>query len=429
MLHPLSIWLVATGEPLDTDEGSVPLHRSGRLSRFLAERGHVVTWWTSRFDHRNKRPRRTPLISTTGGVKLRLIDSPGYARNVSLQRIRDHRVFAANFLGEAAGEPRPDIIMGALPTVDVAAAAIRAGALHHCPTVVHIEDQWPDVIVDHFAAPFRPLVRIALSRMNDRARFALSHATAITGLTDAYVSWGLEKAGRAKRPLDEAFPLAREMFDLEFVDAHGDGRQELARAGVPSDPKTMIVSFTGTLGEHSDIPTVIAAARELLARKVPAHIVIAGDGEYRAAYVKAASGLDNVTFTGQLSRAGVGALLRASGAGLAPFRDIRNYRDNVPNKVVEYLCAGLPVITPLAGEMMNLVSGDRAGLRYSPGSAQELAEVVERLTRDVPFRQSLAENARAVFLNKYEATRVHGRFSAFLERIAGEYQDSGMPAT
>lgn len=205
--------------------------------------------------------------------------------------------------------------------------------------------------------------------------------------------------------------------------------QELAAAGVSADPKTMIVCFLGTLGKQFDIPTAIAAARELLARRVPARFVIAGDGEMRAPYTRGAIGLDNVTFTGQLSRAGVGALLRVSGAGLAPYLDIRNFQDNVMYKIVEYLSARLPIVTPLSGEVMKLVTCDGVGLRYSPGSARELSEAVEKLTRDTPLRRSLAENAGKVFLERYEATHVHSRLTAYLERVVEECQNSGQPRT
>lgn len=419
VLNPLSIWLVTTGEPLEADQGSVQMLRTGRLATFLAGRGHSVTWWTSRFDHRTKRQRPNPISSRVGGVKVRLIDSPGYARNVSLRRLLDHRAFAVNFLHQAAGERRPDIVVASLPTVDAAEASVKAGVVHRCPTVIDIRDQWPDLIVDQVAVHLRPLARVALYKMNCRARFALSHATAITGTTDAYVLWGLEKGGRSRRSLDEAFPIARDVFDLKQSDELRDGRQELATAGVSIDPKTMIVCFLGTLGKQFDIPTVIAAARELLTRRVPACFVIAGDGERRVQYTKAAIGLDNVIFTGQLSRAGVGALLSVSGAGVAPYLDVRNFRDNVPNKIVEYLSAQLPVITPLSGEVARLIMLNGVGLRYSPGSAHELSEAVEKLTRDVPLRQTLAENARKVFLERYDATQVHSRLTAYLERVVG----------
>ena len=41
------VWLVTVGEPLPTDPGSPRLLRAGILAGLLAEKGHVVHWWSS----------------------------------------------------------------------------------------------------------------------------------------------------------------------------------------------------------------------------------------------------------------------------------------------------------------------------------------------------------------------------------------------
>ena len=52
----MKVWLVKLGEPLPVD-GNRRLHRYGILAEMLSQKGHEVTWWTSTFDHWDKKQR------------------------------------------------------------------------------------------------------------------------------------------------------------------------------------------------------------------------------------------------------------------------------------------------------------------------------------------------------------------------------------
>ena len=51
----MNIWIVSDGEPLPTDNDNVRLRRMGNLTRILDQQGHKVVWFSSNFDHYNKR--------------------------------------------------------------------------------------------------------------------------------------------------------------------------------------------------------------------------------------------------------------------------------------------------------------------------------------------------------------------------------------
>src|SRR6185503_13112353 len=145
-------------------------------------------------------------------------------------------------------------------------------------------------------------------------------------------------------------------------------------------------------------------------------------------YRTEARDLKNVFFTGRLSRPAVGALLKASRIGIAPYLDIRNFRDNVPNKIVEYLSVGLPILSPLSGEVGQLLSGGAVGLHYAPGSAPALAGAMNHLAGDGELRRRFSSNARQIFMERYEAVGVHSRLTAYLEQLAGRHTDTGFAA-
>ena len=51
----MKIWIITVGEPLPMDDGEVRAYRSGLLFSELVNAGHEVTWWTSSFDHSQKK--------------------------------------------------------------------------------------------------------------------------------------------------------------------------------------------------------------------------------------------------------------------------------------------------------------------------------------------------------------------------------------
>src|SRR3954451_24845785 len=103
----MNIWLITVGEPLPIDGPNARLLRAGILSERLGGHGHQVTWWTSTFDHFAKKQRfdRDTDLTLSSGVRLKLLHGPTYRRNVSFQRIANHRVLGKKFEKAARGEP------------------------------------------------------------------------------------------------------------------------------------------------------------------------------------------------------------------------------------------------------------------------------------------------------------------------------------
>lgn len=125
----MRVWLIQIGEPLPVDGEAPRLLRTGMMAQQLVERGHDVTWWCSTFNHWTKSHRYThdTTLELRPRYRLRLLHSPGYARNVSFSRIIDHRALARKLEKEIAREVRPDVILSSLPTVEMSEVATRFG--------------------------------------------------------------------------------------------------------------------------------------------------------------------------------------------------------------------------------------------------------------------------------------------------------------
>jgi glycosyltransferase involved in cell wall biosynthesis len=152
-----------------------------------------------------------------------------------------------------------------------------------------------------------------------------------------------------------------------------------------------------------------------------AHFIFAGDGPRYASFAKTAGRLPNVTLTGWLEESDIRYLLSISHVGLLPWRSVR---DAMPNKLFDYLSAGLPVISSLEGEAAQILAECDAGLSYRCGDQQTLYDHISRLTHDSLLRERQARNARDLFERRFRSDVVYGKYADYLEKINNEVQNS-----
>jgi glycosyltransferase involved in cell wall biosynthesis len=415
-VRPLDVWLVAVGEPLELDGPDERLMRVGLLAQELASRGHHVTWWTSAFDHRRKTFRAQHDQSVLNGVQYRLLDGCGYRRNVSFKRIRDQRQVAREFARQAACEKTPpDVLFVAYPTVELAGQAVEFAARVKRPVIVDLRDLWPDIFLPALPRALRPIARPVINRMRRHSAWVLSQATAITGITDTFVDWGVERAGRQRRATDRAFPLA-------YVPAPVPGhelamaRQRLEQRGLLPTGNKLHVVFAGTLGRQFDFGPVFLAAAAM--RHAPVHFTIAGTGEAEPELRWLAGAHSNVTLCGWLDRSDLAALLHSGTIGLAPYRSTWDFEASIPNKVLEYLACGLPVLSSLQGETANLLHDHACGLTYPVDDQGRLTTLLQQLLDDHEHVARMATNAESVFTERFSGKDIYPTMATYLEVIA-----------
>src|SRR5439155_3622177 len=96
-------------------------------------------------------------------------------------------------------------------------------------------------------------------------------------------------------------------------------------------------------------------------------------------------------------------------------RNRRDFAASYPNKAIEYLSAGLPVVSSLDGEIGQLLREHRAGIVYDSGS--DLVQKIRALYEDRLALHRLSDNARALYAQEFDADKVYGAFAAHLEAI------------
>jgi glycosyltransferase involved in cell wall biosynthesis len=408
----MNIWLLQSGEQLPSDGvvGPTRLMRSGLTASMLDAAGHSVTWWASTFNHLAKHHR------TEGYAEMRLFSRsrvcllPGrsYRRNVSVARLVNHWQVAREFTRRAAREPLPDVLLAAYPSVDLAHAAVQFGRCHNIPVAVDIRDLWPDIFLDAVPAVVRPLARLGISRYRLLRRQTMLRADGIWGTSNRFVDWGLDAAARPRGAQDLTFPLAylRDPVDAKSLAA----ATEKWRALIGSAPQGLVFSFVGSFGERVlDLTPVIEAASLARAQGLPYTFVLCGTGPALAGFREQAKGLGNLHFPGYVDATAVQALLRMSTAGIVPYRPLWDFQMSLPNKAIEYLSTGLPIVACQGGELKRLLQRSGAGLTYDAGSPMDLLRALQQVVQP-DFQLRARQAASAVFDQEFDAGVVYQRY-------------------
>lgn len=415
----MKIWLVTVGEPLPIDGSGTRLYRSGIMAEILAGRGHQVVWWTSTFHHWRKQhcfPRDTRL-QLNNGVELRLVHGWGYQRNISIRRIIDHIIVAKKFACLAEAEPRPDVILCSLPTLELVAAATRYGRRYCVPVVVDVRDLWPDLFIEFAPSWAHSFVKIALGPMRAQARRGCRDAFAITGSSPEFVAWGLRYAGRPAGCFDRHFPFGYMTAPLE------EAERERALAfwrnfDLVAGSGNFVVAFFGTMNSQFDLDTVVDAALLLSAEGRPVRFVLCGTGERAEALKARAHGDRAVVFPGWVGKAEIRTLMEMAQAGLAPYRNHVGFMGNLPNKPIEYLAGGLPVVSSLTGYLADFLKREGCGVIYPEGNARALRDTLVRFLDNPDLLKFMANNARRVFADQFEASKVYGGMIDYLQEVS-----------
>ena len=186
--------------------------------------------------------------------------------------------------------------------------------------------------------------------------------------------------------------------------------------------------YAGGIQLGRGIQTVLAAMPEIV-RAVPNFLfVVAGDG-YAVGQLKAMveqQGLEeHVMWLGWVDHHRMFDLLKACKLGIVPHLVTDHVNTTIPNKVFDYMGAGLPVVASDAIPLKRILEEEKCGLTFRSGDASDLARAVIGLqSSDSEF----GRNGRAAVQAKYNWSRDAARLLSAVERVVAAQsvqRDSG----
>jgi len=133
--------------------------------------------------------------------------------------------------------------------------------------------------------------------------------------------------------------------------------------------------------------------------------------------VKTSAGWARVNPLGFLDRDGVSKVLRQSMAGLVTFLPKPNHINAQPNKMFEYMSAGIPVIASDFPLWREIIDGNNCGLLVDPLDPAAIAKAIDYLVENPGDAQRMGENGRKAVEVRYNWESEEKKLLRFYDKI------------
>jgi glycosyltransferase involved in cell wall biosynthesis len=409
----VDIWIIGIGEPA-IPPPNTKLGRYGVLTRHLASRGHRVTWWGSDFSHITKQHVGSPNEHLRqDGVDLVLVHAPAYKRNVGVGRLVSVAAHARNLARHFGAAKPPDIILSAMPTIEASDVAVEFGKQADIPVVLDIRDEWPEDYVRWLPPTLRPLGRFALTSKFSQLRRACGGATAIFGVSEKQLAYGLAHAGRLRRPDDAVVYLGARPTVVPAEEGRAI-RKNWENLGIQDGKFTCV--YSGTMSPSRPLGPVIDAVKRLSDKNVPIVFIIAGTGDQDAEYRRKAADHPAIRFAGWINHREMAVLFDMADVAIAPYRPDLSF--SLPTKMFDYMAGGLPIVSSCGGEAAALIDRHQIGINYDVDDSASVERALSRLYEDAELRRLMSSSAKALLDKQFHEDAVLKHFANCLESMA-----------
>ncbi|MET8350250.1 glycosyltransferase family 4 protein [Micromonospora sp. NPDC005206] len=274
-------------------------------------------------------------------------------RGNGLGRVVNWASYAVTATAAGLRQPRLDVVYASSPHLLAGVSGWIVAAVRRVPFVLEIRDLWPRVLVDMGRLAETSLTYRALERV-ERFLYRRAHRVVV-------MAPGVRAAVEGKGAAPEKIAFIPNAADPEDFVPSADRDELRRRYGFTR--RTAI--YAGAHGPANGLDLLLDAAKA-----VPdLDVVLVGSGVEKPRLQVAAHGIRNVRFLDPVPKTEIPDILHAADIGLHVLADVELFRVGVsPNKVFDYMAAGLPIVTNSPGTVGDLVMGAGAGYLTAPGN-------------------------------------------------------------
>lgn len=254
---------------------------------------------------------------------------------------------------------RGDVIIGSSPHLFAAVGAWAAARVRRRTFIFEVRDLWPE----SFTAVSGQHSSMAVRVMRFVSDLLYRRSDAIMILAEGNRGIVHERGATPER--------------ISFIPNGVDTSafKEKQNSDIAEKPVRFV--YAGAHGPANGLDVAVRAINEVARRgRDDIELVLVGDGPIKEELVDLAASLGSpVTFADPVPKKDVPALLAANDIGLMVLADTELFQYGVsPNKLFDYLAAGLPVLSNVPGFVSRVVDESGAGMSVAPGDVRALAD-------------------------------------------------------
>ena len=335
--------------PLDGNRS----HRMCAWKTQLEENGHELKFFTTDFEHQRKQ-----YISNVPNGFVILKSFLYYKKNISVARLINHFLVSISLMITFKRQHvKPDVIIVSYPTIWTSLVSVVYGKLNNIKVIVDVRDKWPDIFMVH------PSLIVLLWPLFLIKKYIFKGASQLIAISPGYYKWALPNNKLIENCI---LPLAQPIV------------KEVKREIDLINPIKLI--FVGSLGTTYNLEALLLIHDKLIEINVPFQIQVCGDGPERQWLESNIVHRKNIVMFGWLDKIELQKRLNEANFGLMLY-----YADSPqgwPNKLIEYMANGLPLINTLKGESWDLIEHKQLGYNLEINDFEGLVNWLYKLLYD-----------------------------------------------
>lgn len=321
-------------------------------------------------------------------------------RGNGLSRILNWISYAITATWASLRQPRPHVVYGSSPHLLAGLAAWGIARVRRARFILEIRDLWPRVLVDMGQMSETSRIYRLLQALE---RFLYSRADRIvvlaTGSSDVLRGMGV--------PDDKIVYIPNGADPEDFVPSAP--RDEL-RARYGFDRLTFI--YAGAHGPANGLDLLLDAAAKT---EGDYEVVLVGAGVEKARLVRRVleEDLPRIRFLEPVPKTEMADILAAADVGVHVLADVELFSYGVsPNKVYDYMAAGMPVLTNSPGIVTDVVGAAGAGVSTAPTAIAD--GIYSYLSTPLAARQATGDSGLTWIRNNQSRTAMAERLEQAL---------------
>lgn len=391
----MKIWFFTLSEPTKIENKESKLRRHGQLMNYLNSKGHEITWWCENFDHFTKkiRTKSTKKIKIKKKFDIYSVKSIPYTRNISFKRYLNNFLIGNEMNKLFYKEKAPNVIVISMPPIDGAVPLMKFAKKNKIKVILDIRDMWPDIIKWYFKfLYFLPILPFYLL-MKHNLKYLISNSDKVIATSKGMLNWAKNK-GNVKK--GKYIYISHHIAKTKLKRKINNRRIFLAHVGV-----------IGTSNNSKEFLEYFLKLPKNIQKKFD--ITFAGYGDLYNELRKKIK-VKNIHFVGWQTEKQIKKIYKKANFGLVLYKNRKDFRNNIVNKVSEYLGYGLPIITTLSGESENMLKRRKTYLKLNLETYESFEDTFLNIFRIKNYNQ-MSENCRKIFEDNFDSNIVLEKFS------------------